>query len=193
MNAATINPLTIRNRIHPKLFALYISFASICMMFTALTSAYIVKSASGGWLEFSLPNHFYVSTALVLLCSVTLHSSYASFKKKKEKAYKSLLIVSFILGISFVVSQYFGWTTLFERGIDFKANVSGSFLYLITGLHALHIIGGIATIIVALLHAFTLPFVVTEKRRLRFQLIVHYWHFVDVLWLYLLAFLLLYK
>ena len=66
-------------------------------------------------------------------------------------------------------------------------------MYLITGIHALHIVGGIATIIVALLHAYTLPFIVTEKRRIRFQLVVHYWHFVDFLWIYLLAFLLLVK
>lgn len=188
-----INPLTFRNRIHPQVFALCISFCSIIMMFAALTSAYIVKSAAGGWLEFSLPNHFYVSTALLLVSSMTLHGSYSSFKKKKEKAYKGLLVLSFILGVTFVVLQYFGWIALFERGVDFKANVSGSFFYLITGLHALHIIGGIATFIVAMIHAFTLPFIVTEKRRIRFLLVVLYWHFVDFLWIYLLAFLLYIK
>ena len=163
------------------------------MMFAALTSAYIVKAAAGGWLEFSLPIHFYISTALLILCSLTLHWSYSSFKRKKESAYKGLLVVSLILGTAFVISQFLGWTTMFDRGIDFKANVSGSFMYLITGIHALHIVGGIATIIVALLHAYTLPFIVTEKRRIRFQLVVHYWHFVDFLWIYLLAFLLLVK
>ena len=163
------------------------------MMFAALTSAYIVKAASGGWLEFSIPTQFYVSTCLLLVSSVTLHLSYTSFKKKKEKGYKGLLVLTFILAISFMVMQFQGWFALFDKGIDFKANVSGSFFHLITWLHAAHIIGGIATIIVALLHAFTLPFVVTEKRRIRFQLVVHYWHFVDVLWIYLLAFLLLVK
>lgn len=193
MSTAALNPLSFRNRIHPQLFALYISFASIIMMFTALTSAYIVKSASGGWLEFSLPTHFFVSTAVLFLSSITLHSSYSSFKKNKEKAYKGLLVLSAVLGVTFVVLQFQGWFALFERGVDFKANISGSFLYLITGLHALHIVGGIATFVVALIHAFTLPFVVTEKRRLRFQLVVHYWHFVDLLWIYLLVFLLYIK
>lgn len=193
MSTAAINPLTIRNRIHPQIFALYIAFGSIMMMFGALTSAYIVKHASGGWLEYTLTNHFYYSTAVLLLSSVTLHTSYSSFKKQKEKPYKLFLIASLILGVAFVVLQYLGWTALFAKGVDFKANISGSFLYLITGLHALHILGGVAGIIVAIIHAFSLPFIVTEKRRIRFQLVLHYWHFVDILWIYLLTFLLLVK
>lgn len=193
MNAKAINPLNTRNRIHPQVFGLYISFASILMMFAALTSAYIVKHAQGDWLEFALPSHFYFSTAVLVLSSITLHISYSSFLKSKEMPYKSLLVASFILGTTFVVLQFQGWFTLFAAGVDMKANVSGSFLYLITGLHALHILGGIAAILVALLHAFTLPFVVTPKRRTRFKLVVHYWHFVDILWIYLLTFLLIVK
>ncbi len=193
MKTQTINPLTVRNRIHPQLFALYIAFGSIMMMFAALTSAYIVKHAQGDWLEYIIPDYFYFSTATLLLSSVTLHLSYNSFTKNKEGGYKSLLLVSFVLGVAFVVLQYKGWITLFEGGVDFVANVSGSFMYLITGLHALHIIGGIGAITVAILHAYTLPFIVTEKRKTRFKLVLHYWHFVDVLWIYLLCFLMFVK
>ena len=193
MSTMSINPLSVRNRIHPQVFALYIAFGSIMMMFGALTSAYIVKHASGGWLEFTVPNHFYYSTVVLLMSSFTLHYAYSSFRKQNERPYKLFLIASLILGLAFVVLQYYGWTTLFAKGVDFKANVSGSFFYLITGLHALHILGGVAGIIVAIIHAFSLPFVVTEKRRIRFKLVLHYWHFVDLLWIYLLAFLLLVK
>lgn len=188
-----MNPMSYRNRIHPHKFALYISFASIIMMFGALTSAYIVKHAAGNWLEYQMPSVFYVSTAVLLLSSVCLHFSYSSFSKQKEGNYKIFLVLAFILGITFVVLQYIGWQTLYGAGLDLKVNVSGSFLYLITGLHALHILGGIAGITVAIIHAFSLPFIVTEKRRIRFQLVLHYWHFVDILWIYLLAFLLLCK
>ena len=163
------------------------------MMFGALTSAYIVKSAAGNWLEYTMPTYFYYSTAALILSSITIHASYISFKKEKEIPYKLLLLVSFVLGITFVALQYYAWQALFDVGVDLKANVSGSFLYLITGLHAAHILGGIAAITVAILHAFTLPFIVTEKRKLRFQLTIHYWHFVDVLWIYLLIFLLVCK
>jgi len=182
-----------RNRIHAQKFALYISFASISMMFIAFTSAYIVKQAAGNWLEFAVPNMFYISTIVILLSSITLHRSYKAFLSGKEGMYKTLLVVSFILGITFLVLQYFGWQDMFAVGVDLKGNVSGSFVYLITGVHALHIVGGIAALIVAMVHAFTLRFRVTEKRKLRFELTLHYWHFVDLLWVYLFGFILLYR
>ena len=191
--ARSIDPLQVRNRIHPQVFGLYVSFASIMMMFVALTSGYVVRHAQGDWLEFAIPGYFYWSTAILLLSSVTLHLSYHYFMKNAEQLYKLLLVVSFILATGFVVLQFQGWFALFANGVDLKANVSGSFFYLITGLHALHILGGMAAITVALIHAYTLPFVVTPKRRTRFKLVVHYWHFVDLLWVYLLVFLLLIK
>ena len=193
MNSTSINPLMARNRIHPHMFALYVSFASILMMFGALTSAYIVRHAAGDWLEFNLPTYFYYSTAALLLSSAALHYSYRSFIGNNERGYKIFLPIALVLGFIFVTLQYHGWNTLFNMGVDLKLNVSGSFLYLITGLHALHILGGLACIIVAIINAFTLPFQPTVKRQVRFRLVLHYWHFVDILWIYLLAFLLIVK
>ena len=187
------NVINNRNRIHPHKFALWAAMASICMMFGAFTSAYIVKQAAGNWLEFSFPYEFYWSTAVILLSSVTLHYSFSSFKNKEEKKYKQLLIASLGLGITFVVLQYLGWAALYERGVDLKGNVSGSFFYLLSGIHALHVLGGIAAMIVATLHAYTLKFNVTEKRINRFDLVLNYWHFVDFLWVYLVIFLLMSK
>ncbi len=177
-------------RIHPQVFALWVSFGSILMMFIALTSAYIVKQAAGNWLEFLIPVEFYFSTGIILLSSLTLHVSYSSFKNGNEAPYKLLLILSLILGSIFLVMQFRGWFTLFEGGIDLKGNPSGSFFYLITILHAAHIVGGIGAMIVAVLHAFTLKFKPTERRRIRFSLVLQYWHFVDILWIFLFAFLL---
>ena len=164
----------VRNRIHPQSFALYASFASIMMMFIAFTSAYIVKQSSGNWLEFQIPNLFYISTAILLMSSFTLHYSYSSFKKANEKPYKLFLVLSLILGVAFVVCQYKGWMEMFGQGIDMKRNLSGAFFYLITGVHAAHILGGISAIIVAILHAFTLKFNVTEKRKHRFSFCLLY-------------------
>ena len=182
-----------RNRIAPQKFALWAAMASIMMMFGAFTSAYIVKQAAGNWLEFSFPSQFYISTAVILVSSVTLHISFNAFKNKQEKTYKNMLIVSLILGITFVVLQYLGWMELFTRGVDLKGNVSGSFFYLISGVHAIHVLGGIAAIIVAIIHAYSLKFNVTLKRINRFDLTINYWHFVDVLWVYLFIFLLVSK
>lgn len=182
-----------RNKIHPQKFALYIAFASIIMMFGAFTSAYIVKQAAGNWLEFAMPTIFYASTLVILSSSVALHSSYNAFISGNELRYKSLLVVAFILGVTFLILQYLGWKDLFAIGIDLKGSISGAFIYLITGVHALHILGGIAAMIVALIQAFTLKYKPTDKRKLRFELTLHYWHFVDILWVYLFGFILLYR
>lgn len=181
----------LNNRIHPHKFALWVGMGSILMMFASLTSAYIVRQAAGNWLEFGLPRIFYFSTLVIVLSSMTLHYSYRSFVKEEESKYKIALVVSFILGLAFVVLQYYSWMALFNQGIDLKGNPSGSFLYVITGLHALHVLGGIAALVVAMIHAFTLKFKVTYKRKIRFELVNHYWHFVDLLWIYLFIFLII--
>lgn len=177
-------------KIHPLKFALWIGCASIMMMFAAFTSAYIVRHAVGNWLEFRLPDVFFVSTAVILVSSMTLHGAYLAFKKGNEKRYKSLLVISAILGIAFIVLQYQGWMAMQSIGIMLDGNPSGSFIYVISGVHAAHVLGGIAAIIMAILHAFALPFEVTDTRKLRFELTLTYWHFVDFLWLYLLLFFL---
>ena len=182
---------SVRSRINPQLFGLWIALGSIIMMFGAFTSAYIVRQAAGNWLEFRLPDLFIFSTVVILLSSVSIQISYNAYKKQKERTYKLGLVVSLILGLTFLVLQYNGWMALFNMGVDMKINPSGSFLYVITGVHAAHILGGIAALIVALLHAFSLPFYYSKQRKNRFQLVVHYWHFVDVLWVYLFVFLLM--
>lgn len=179
------------NKIHPHKFALWISMASIIMMFGAFTSAYIVRQAAGNWLEFKLPSIFFLSTAALLLSSVALHISYRAFKKMNASSHKLFMVLSFLLGVTFVILQYKGWMTLFGMGIELTGNPSGSFLYLISGVHLLHVLGGIAAMIVALIHAFMLPCTPSPRRKLRFELVLHYWHFVDALWIYLLIFLIL--
>lgn len=187
MNAGVVTEYT-RSKIHPRKFALWIACASIMMMFAAFTSAYIVRQAAGNWLEFRLPDMFFISTAVILLSSLTLHSSYLAFKRGKEFLYKGLLVVSFLLGITFLVLQYQGWLSMVEIGVPLRTNPSGDFIYMISGMHALHILGGIGVLTVALLHAFLLKFNVTPARKLRFELSLTYWHFVDLLWVYLLLF-----
>ena len=128
------------SRIHPHKFALWISMASILMMFAAFTSAYIVRQAAGNWLEFPLPNIFFISTIVILVSSMTIQKSYSSFVNGNEGSYKTMLFVTFILGLAFVVLQYLGWQELFSMGVDFNGNPSGSFLYVITGVHSAHVL-----------------------------------------------------
>ncbi len=180
---------TNRFGIHPQKFALWAALGSITMMFASLTSAYVVRRGAGNWLEYQIPNVFFVSTIVLLLSSVALHISYSSFKSGQEKKYKYFMIAAFALGIIFTALQYTGWNQLSQFGVQLNGNPSGSFFYVISGIHVVHVLGGIASLTVALIHAFTLPFAVTEKRRHRFDLVCHYWHFVDVLWIYLLTFM----
>ena len=177
-----------RNKIHPKKFALWVACASMSMLFAALTSAYMVRQASGNWLEFPLPNIFFVNTAVIILSSVTLHAAYISFKRERETAYKALLILSLILGFAFVVLQFQGWEALAEMGVPLKLNPSGDFVYALSWIHLAHLLGGIAAITVAVLVALSKKFKKTPARQLRLELTLTYWHFVDGLWLYLMIF-----
>ena len=179
-----------RRGINPQLFALWLGMGSIIMMFTGWTSAYIVKHAAGNWLEFGLPNMFYISTAVIVLSSIALQLSYIGYKKQNESLYKGMLVLTFILGLAFIVFQWQGWYQLFDMGVDLKANVAGSFTYLITIAHAVHVLGGIAALIVAMIHAFSLKFRYRIERKNRFALVLQYWHFVGILWICLLLFML---
>jgi len=182
-----------RNSIHPQKFALLAAMASIVMMFGAFTSAYIVKQAAGNWLDFSMPILFYISTVAILASSYIFHQAYKFLNRGNKEIFKNLLIIGTVLAISFVVLQYYGWLELYKKGVDLKGNVSGSFFYLLTGIHALHVLGGIAALSIILLKVFFTKFKITENRVHKFDMVVTYWHFVDALWVYLFLFLLLYK
>ena len=188
MVAANDNKIGGRSKMHPLKFALIISCASIMMLFAGLTSAYIVRRAGGNWLEFRLPNLFFVNTIVVLLSSAALQASYHFFKTGKEGLYKGLMLVGFVLGMLFIVLQYQGWLDMHAIGVELTGNPAGSFVYVISAIHAAHILAGLAAITVALVHAFSLKFRFTPKRKLRFELTLIYWHFVGFLWLYLLTF-----
>ncbi len=173
---------------NPQKFALWIAIGTMVMAFASLTSAYVVRRAAGNWLEFPLPNIFFASAAVLMASSVTLHFSLQSFKRKQEKLYKTLLLSTFALAIVFVLLQYQGWVAMDAMGVTFTVNPSSSFIYVISGLHVAHVLGGVVALTTALVHAFYLPFKPTLRRRQRFELVAQYWHFVDLLWLYLLVF-----
>ncbi len=169
-------------------YGLYLAIVSMLMLFAALTSAYIVRRSAGNWLEFELPSIFYINTVVIVLSSITLHTSWHLFKKGNKAGYRLLMVLTFILGITFLVMQYMGWQEMTAQGLYLQVNPSASFIYVISGIHAAHLIGGLGTLIVAMAHAFRLRFKVTEIRKHRFELVIIYWHFVDLLWLYLLVF-----
>lgn len=189
----TVNENIGRNKIHPHKFALLVGCGSILMMFASLTSAFVVRQSAGNWLEFQLPGIFKISTLVIVLSSVFLHVSYLAFKKEKETLYKTGLVLAYVLAILFFVFQYEGWVALAEQGVPFTLNPSGDFIYVISWLHASHVIGGLAALTIALISAFSLKCKATPKRKRRFEMTLTYWHFVGALWVYLFFFLTLYR
>lgn len=179
-----------KKRMHPHKFTLWVAIGSIVMMFAGLTSAFIVKSNQSTWVPVAVPKVFWVSTAAILLSSLTIQLALRSFKKRYMQQYRMLVGLTLILGIAFVLMQWLGFQQLWnDQGITFKGGGAGQFLYVIFGLHALHVAGGV----IALVVMFVKAFIGRSKNysSVPVEVAATYWHFVDLLWLYLLVFFML--
>ena len=178
---------------NPKKFALWLFMVSVIMIFGALTSAYIVRQAEGNWLDFEMPFMFYITSALILASSITMHWAYLSAKKDNHEMAKVAMVITVILGVGFLVGQWLGWTELVGNGIYLvgreSSGVSGSFMYVISGLHGVHVISGVIFLLVVLVNVFRLK--IHSKKLSQIEMCTTYWHFLDGLWLYLFVFLLL--
>jgi cytochrome c oxidase subunit 3 len=174
-------------RLHPHKFTLWVAMASMIMMFAGLTSAFIVKSNLTGWRTIVLPQIFWVSTVVILASSVAMQMATKAFKNREMQRYRTLMAVTFILGLAFVVCQVFGFGELWDQNIRFKGSSgAGQFFYAIAGLHALHVIGGVVALTVMVIRSLTGK--VKLYSAVPVEVMGMYWHFVDLLWLYLLIF-----
>jgi cytochrome c oxidase subunit 3 len=178
-----------QRRIHPHKFTLWVGIASIIMMFAGLTSAYIVKRNQPNWVAFDVPVIFWYSTAVIILSSITLMQALKAFKQREVQKYRNLVVTTLILGVLFVIMQVIGFSQLWAKGMTLQANVSFSFLYIIVGLHAIHVLGGIIALFVLFAKAFNRK--VRNYNAVPVEVVSTYWHFVDFLWIYLLIFLLM--
>jgi len=174
---------------HPKKFALWIFIASVLMIFAALTSAYIVRQADGNWMMFDLPESFWITSAIILASSGTMHWAYLAAKKDNLAGTKLAISITTVLGLAFLIGQYVAWGDLVKRNVYLVGNPSGSFVYVLSGLHGLHIAGGVIFLLVVLVATFR--FRVHAKSLDQIEMCATYWHFLDGLWLYLFVFLLL--
>jgi len=174
---------------NPKKFILWLFMVTIVMLFAAFTSAYIVRQSEGNWVVFELPMMFYYSTGILLISSITIHLAYINAKRDNLSALKLATIITFILGLLFIYTQFNGWKSLVEQGVYLVGNPSGSFLYIITGLHGAHIIAGI--IFLSILLFSTIKYKVHSKNMLLMEMSATFWHFLDILWVYLFIFLIL--
>ncbi len=176
-----------------KKIVLWIAMGSMIMLFAGLTSAYIVRQAEGNWLHFELPVAFYYSTAVLVLSSLSMNLARISAKKNEQSKLKIMLMITFALGIVFVILQVQGWKNLVGDSIVFagsNANPSGSFLYVLTGLHIAHLAGGLLSLLYCLYASIKYAGNFTSKNILSIELAAIFWHFLDLLWIYLFLFLL---
>ena len=172
----------------PKKFILWLFILSIIMMFASQTSAYLVRRAEGNWLEYDMPQIFWYSTAVLIASSISMHWAYLAAKKDNFKSLRIAISITFVLGLIFLWMQFLGWKALVDMKVFFVGNPSGSFFYVFTGLHGFHLITGLIVLVFALLAAFQLR--VHSKNLRRIQICTTYWHFLDILWVYLFFFLL---
>jgi cytochrome c oxidase subunit 3 len=182
---------TVPLAVNPKKFILWLFIVTIVMLFAAMTSAYIVKRGDGGWLEFSLPMVFWVNTGIILLSSITVQWAYAMAKKDNLSKVKIALLLTTLLGFAFLAGQEYAREELQEMGVFFGgkgSNPSGSYLYVFAGLHAFHLITGLVFLLIVLFSS--LKHKVHSKSMNQIELCATYWHFLDVLWIYLFVFLL---
>lgn len=180
--------IELRERVNRSL--LYIAIFSSVMLFAGLTSAYIVRQADGNWLQFTLPSMFWISTGLILASSASVNWALIAAKKNQYKHVKYALSLTLLLGIGFCVTQILGWRDLTNGGIYFAgktSNPSGSFLYILSGLHLAHIFSALIYCAVILKKSLSNSYNSNNTAGVKHCGL--YWHFLDGLWVYLFIFL----
>ncbi|MFL5774625.1 MAG: heme-copper oxidase subunit III [Flavisolibacter sp.] len=175
-----------RNKLHPHKFIMWVAIAAIVMMFAGLTSAYIVKSGQANWVGVETPRVFWFSTAVILASSITIQASLRAFKQRAMSQFRILFLSTLILGIVFVTLQWIGFTYLWNHGVRFEGAGAGQFLYIIFGLHGLHVLGGIIALAVIAIRQYFSK--IRSYDATPIEVMATYWHFVDLLWVYLLIF-----
>src|SRR5258707_15145137 len=176
---------------NPKKFGMWLFLASVMMLFMSITSAYIVRQAEGNWVYFDLPSLFYVTTVIIVVSSVTMQLAYFAAKKDNISTAKTMVLITTVFGVAFMVGQFLGWKQLVANSIYLVGNPSGSFLYIITGLHGLHIISAVVFLLIILNAVFKGK--VHAGNMTKMEMCTTYWHFLGGLCLYLFIFLLLYR
>jgi len=183
--------------LHPLKLMLYISFASIFMFFAVTTSALLLKKGDTlNWVQFKLPSIFFISTFVAVSCSVLLHFSMKLYKQSKFDAFRKLLLLSIFTGLIFLVFQILGFNELSKLGMPLNGNASGSFIWFLALAHGLHVVGGLVFSFVTYVKAYRsrkdpiyeLRDIINPRRVLSLELLSTYWHFIDLLWVYLFIF-----
>ena len=181
-----------RLNLAPKKFVMWLFVFASFMVFAALTSGFIVYAGGKGHgLNIILPDIFKYNTAVIVASSVTLFLASRAAKRLQFEKQRLFLWLTMLLGILFFVLQIYGWQILtYKMGVYFvDPNASRSFVYVLTGVHLLHIIVGLLFLLGALIGSYRNKPQVINLYRMEISSI--FWHFLDIIWIYLYVFLLL--
>lgn len=195
----TFDPLTpaeekARNERSFKLLLLF-AMLSMTMMFAGLTSAFVVSKSRADWLKnFQMPTAFFISTAVIIGCSITFHLAKKAIQKDNRSATTGYLWATLALGILFVFLQFRGFGEVIAMGYYFTgtaSNITTTFLYVVTVAHLAHLAGGLISLLIIIYNHFKQKY--NSSQTLGIELGAMYWHFLDLLWVYLFLFLYFFK
>ena len=181
-----------RENLKAKKFMMWLFLVSSFIYFAGLTSGFIVYTAGNPsrGIKTLLPEIFKYSTLVIILSSITMHLAYLSGRRLKYSQQNIYLLITVVLGVLFFFMQLNAWSTLFNQGATFvNVNASHSFIYVFTASHLLHIFVGLILLLKAL--SGKIAKVNPVKNNFRLEVTSIFWHFIDILWIYLYVFLLL--
>ena len=174
-----------------KKMMLWFGIVSLIMSFGGLTSAFIVSSSREDWLnDFELPNSFFISTIIITFSSLVFIAAKKALLKEKYLLSQSLVLGVFILGLAFIYNQFLGFNELIISGYNFTgptSNITMSYIYIIAVTHILHVIAGLISLAVVIVNHLKKQY--TPASKLGFDIASNFWHFIDLLWVYLFLFL----
>lgn len=174
-----------------KKMMLWFGIISLIMSFAGWTSAFVVSSSRPDWLkDFQLPNAFIISTVVIILSSITFLLAKQALKNEQRQKTTILLITTLVLGIVFIYNQFSGFQQIIDLGYNFTgatSNVTMSYIYLIAMVHIWHVIVGLICLLVVIYNHFKQKY--QANNMLGFELAATFWHFIDILWVYLFLFL----
>ena len=177
-----------------KLILLF-SMVSMTMMFGGLTSAFVVSKSRVDWLkDFQLPSAFYFSTIAIIGCSLTFYLAKKAIKKNNRSKTTVFLLSTLFLGLLFVVLQFVGFRQIVDAGYYFTgsgSSITSTFLYVVTIVHLIHLAGGVIALLIIIYNHFKQKY--NSSQTLGIELGAMYWHFLDLLWVYLFLFLYFFK
>ena len=182
--------------LHPYNIFLVLTLAGITVLFLAFSAAFVYSRVASGMPPISLPVIFYFNTLILVGSSLTMRWAKQCYLNDNTEKYQLALISTIVLTLIFMVCQYFGWRDLFNQELFIDTNNSTSYLYLISGMHFAHVIAGLPFLVLFLITArrkmkepvSVLVYFSDPLKRLKLRLLTMYWHFLDILWIYLVLF-----